>query len=107
VIQTSNNTEIARVNVGYAPFCIAVTPNQSKCYIANTVNVCVLNTSTNQVEQYIDVGSAPNFVGMSAAQNLAYVTNPGSDSISIIDTTTNTELDEVSVGGAPIALIVE
>jgi YVTN family beta-propeller protein len=40
---------------------------------------------------------------MANAQPFAYVTNAGSDNVSVVDTTTNTVVDTVSAGASPRA----
>ncbi|MEK7854909.1 MAG: hypothetical protein AAB288_02380, partial [Acidobacteriota bacterium] len=45
-------------------------------------------------------------VGTSAAQSRAYVTNIAADTVSVIDTTTNTEIAVIPVGSRPIAVAI-
>jgi YVTN family beta-propeller protein len=44
------------------------------------------------------------WTGVASAQPFAYITNEGSNSVSVIDTATNMEVDTVTVGNEPIAL---
>jgi DNA-binding beta-propeller fold protein YncE len=51
VIATATNTLNATIPVGGGPFGVAVSPDGSKVYVANTVsnNVSVIATATNMV----------------------------------------------------------
>jgi YVTN family beta-propeller protein len=45
-------------------------------------------------------------VAVNAAGTRAYVANPGSGSVSVIDTFTNTVVTTIALGGAPSAVAI-
>ena len=51
----------------------------------------------------VPVGSQPFGVAVTPDGALVYVTNPGNNTISVIDTSTNTVIDTVTVGSTPTA----
>jgi YVTN family beta-propeller protein len=62
VIDTATNTAIATILVGNGPAGVAVTPDGSKVYVANSElsnSVSVIDTKTNTVTATIPVGSFP------------------------------------------------
>jgi YVTN family beta-propeller protein len=93
-----------------AQFGVAVTPDDSKVYIANSGDdtVSVINTGTNKVIGSIAVGSDPQGVSVTSDGRKVYVANEGDGTVggtvSIIDTATNTaESSMITVGKAPLA----
>ena len=71
VINTATNAVVATVVVGTNPFGVAVTPDGTRAYVANTSSssnsVSVINTATNTVVATVAVGNNPtalgNFIG--------------------------------------------
>jgi YVTN family beta-propeller protein len=61
VIRTSDNTVVATVTVGGAPFGVAVTPDGAFAYVTNdgSNNVSVIRTSDNTVVATVAVGEIP------------------------------------------------
>ena len=85
---------------GTAPLALALTPDGSKLYVVNfsSHNVSVITTATLQVTA-IPVGLNPKAIVITPNGQRAYVANsaPGEDSVSAIDTTTDTVLDTLPV----------
>jgi YVTN family beta-propeller protein len=94
--------------VGLGPQGVAITPNGTHAYVANTDGntVSVLNTTTNTVVATIAVGKSPTKVAIMPDGTRAYVTNWGSDNISVINTATNTVVATVAVGRFPIGVAI-
>lgn len=80
---------------------------------ANSNNVSVIDTATNTEVDVdgnsgngitrITVGSLPEGVAVTPDGGFVYVANLDSDNVSVIDTSTNTVTDTVSVGDGPFA----
>ena len=104
VIDTSTNTEVLpRIPVGTSPLGVAITPDGAFAYVVNlnSHNVSVIDTSTNtEVLPRIPVGFSPLGVAFTPDGAFAYVTNQTTDpsgnvtssNVSVIDTSTNTEV---------------
>ena len=105
VINTATNVVIATITVGVGPWGVAVSPNGSRVYVANSFSrtVSVINTSTNTVVATIPVGGAPSAITASPDGSRVYVTNStsNSNSIAVINTATNTVLATVNLGTTP------
>ena len=73
---------------GSSPASVAVLPNGSRAYTANTAtnSVCVINALNNTVAKSLTVGTAPISIGASSDSSRVYVANSGSHNISIIRT---------------------
>ena len=99
VIDTSSNTIVTTVDVGFSPFGLAVTPDGTRVYVANSGDntVSVIDTSDNTVVATVPVGTAPVGVGVKPDGSRAYVTNRDNNSVSIIDTSNNTVVGTVIV----------
>jgi YVTN family beta-propeller protein len=102
VIDTETGDAVgAPIVVGSEPQGIAFTPDGTKAYVANLFGpgTCsVIDTSTETVIATIPlgVGSLPVGIAISPDGKLAYVADAGADTVTVIDTETN------SVVGEPI-----
>lgn len=96
VIDTATNTVVATVRVGESPRGIAVSPDGTSVYVANTLgsSISVLDAQTNVVTATIPV-ALPFGVAITPDGARLYVVQPNSDIISIIDTSTNTVITTV------------
>jgi YVTN family beta-propeller protein len=95
-----------------APRGVAVTPDGSKIYVANTTDpptVSVIDTATDMVIATVPVAPYPYGVAVTPDSSKVYVTNtvffpPNTVStVSVIDTATNMVVAVVPVGNHPFA----
>lgn len=111
VIDTSTNMVIATIPVGDGPRRFAFSPDDTRAYVANELsnNVSVIDTltsteidvdgdGTNGITR-IPVGTRPMGIEVSPDGTAVYVANEGSDTMSVIETATNTVTATVSVAG--------
>ena len=85
VIDTATNTVVATVAVGNGPEGVAVTPDGTKVYVANTTgNVSVIHTATKTLVKTVPVGSEPGAgaVAVTPDGTKVYVANAGSNNVS-------------------------
>jgi YVTN family beta-propeller protein len=122
VIDTATNTVIATITVGSGPGGVAVTPDGSRLYITNSGNetVSVIDTTTNTViGSPIRVGPIPAGVAVTpglrrvgdkdrrdeqedkAMASKVFVANNFVNTVSVIDTATNTVIATITVGSGP------
>jgi YVTN family beta-propeller protein len=109
VIDTATNMVTAAIPAGVAPWGLAVTPDGSKVYVANSSLpgfVTVIDTATNAVTATIPNGSVNYAVAVSQDGSKVYVTNTGSNSVSVIDTATNTVKATIPAGSYPWGVAV-
>ena len=119
VVKVFNTTDYSytSVPVGAAPRLlngIAVTPDGTKAYVANTDvgntgadhQVAVIDTATNTVTATVLVGNDPNGVAVSPDGAKVYVSNMYDNNVSVIDTATNTVTASVPVGNYPNGVAV-
>ena len=114
MIDTATNTASSPVTVGDTPGALEITPDGTKAYVANsgtnlgspTDFVSVINLTNNQVSA-ISVGDKPQFVAVTPDGTRVLVANVLSDTISIIDTTSDTVLCLVAVGNGPSIIVVD
>ena len=109
--------------MGANPSGVAVSPDGTRMYVANTSSgtVSVIDTATGKLidtnpktptVDAIRVGSSPSALAVSG--NRLYVANTGSGTVSVIDMTTNKQIDadpnsasmDIRVGSSPSALAV-
>jgi YVTN family beta-propeller protein len=110
VIDTATNTVIGPpIPVGSGgnfPFGVAVTPDSSKVYVANSGanNVSVIDTATNTViGSPVPVGRSPFGVAATPDNSKVYVANSSDNTVSVIATATNTVTATIPVANEPQA----
>jgi YVTN family beta-propeller protein len=111
VINTETNTVIATIPCGGCGGGMAVSPDGSKVYIANSSNsVSIIATGTNTVVATIPVGSSPSGVAVAPDGSKVYVTNTGNGespgTVSVIATATDTVIATIPVGFGPTGIAV-
>ncbi len=94
VIDTGTNAILAGstpISVGGSPVYLTVNSNGTRVFSVNNTgnNVSVIDPSTNTVVASLAVGSAPTFAYFDAANNKLWVTNPGSNSVSVMNVDPN------------------
>jgi YVTN family beta-propeller protein len=109
------------IPVGVAPFFIAMSPDGTKAYVANsgTANgtVSVIDTTTDTVTATIPVGPTPVAIAFNAAGTKAYVasasTAAGGNGVTMINVSTSTvpvgtvaQPNPIPIGGIPYGLAV-
>lgn len=99
VISTSTNTVVATIPVGDSPLGIEITPDGNFAYVANFgqitapgTTVSVIDTHTNTVVATIGFGFGPISIAITPDGKFAYVVNTANNSVTVIDTATNTAL---------------
>jgi YVTN family beta-propeller protein len=119
VIDTARNAVVATIPVGGFPDGVATTPDGTRAYVTNSFdsNVSVIDTASNTVVATIPVGLAPSTIAITPGtdsfeqdgrrhQPLAYVPNGADNTVSVIDTTSNTIVATIPVGQDPSGVAI-
>jgi YVTN family beta-propeller protein len=110
VIDIVTNTVIATIPVGVNPAGVAISPDGTRAYVANSSflhnTVSVIDIVTNTVIATIPVGQVPAGIAVAPDGGRTYVTNVYPNTVSIIDTATNTLVSTIPVGINPIGVAV-
>jgi len=101
IIDTGTNAVVTTVAVGAHPVAVAVTPDGSRAYVANSSSGNVSVIATDSVVATVGVGSFPVAVAITPDGTHAYVANSDSNNVSVIDVATNTVVATVAVGTTP------
>jgi YVTN family beta-propeller protein len=87
---------------------IAISDDDSLLVVVNNLDdsVSVLNVAgdVNAKVAEIEVGDEPRTVAITPDKRLAYVTNQGSATVSVIDLATNQKIQDIPVGGGPYGI---
>ena len=108
VIDTATNTVVATIPVGVIPFGVAITPDGTRAYVANvSSNYRLGHRHRDQHRGCDDTGwGIPRGVAITPDGTRAYVTNEGSNTVSVIDTATNTVVATIPVGVIPFGVAI-
>lgn len=105
VIDTESLKEAARISVGKAPVQVAFTPDGKHVYVSlrDEDSVAIIDTSSRKAVKNLSVGRNPIQLYAAAGGSKMYVANQGSDNnpdntVSVIDTKTQTVIDTVVTG---------
>ncbi len=111
VIDTVTNTAIDLIDVGLSPDAVAITPDGRYVYVANADSntVSVISTASDDVIATIPVGTNPCAMSVSPDGRFVYTANYngeyyhgetpiGVNSVTAIDTATNTVINTLVVG---------
>jgi YVTN family beta-propeller protein len=103
VIDTETNVVTATVAAGQGPQGIAVSPDESRVYVASvgTARLLTMDAATNSIVGSLSVGRGPVGVVLSADGRWIYVSNNGSNSVSVIDAGSSTLSATIGVGTNP------
>jgi YVTN family beta-propeller protein len=117
-VHNGRSIRLAEVTVQTEPSGVAFLPDGSKAYVANTVSGTVSMIPTNlatlpavgtigSADTHIAVGVEPYGLALTPNGTKLYVSNSRSNSISVIDTATNTVIKTISnVGLEPRGLAI-
>ena len=99
VIDTANKDIIQTIAVGNGPKGVAVSPDGTRVYVANSLgdSVSVISTTVTpqSVTTTISVGDGPAGVAVHPDGSKVYVANSSGDTVSVIDTTTDGVVDTI------------
>jgi YVTN family beta-propeller protein len=100
------------LQVGDAPVAMAVNPRRDEVYVVNSQpgrgegSVSVIDTQKNAVVATIAVHHNPSFISVDATGHLAYVSNTGSNSISVLDLDSRRQITTVRAPDKPAEAVV-
>jgi YVTN family beta-propeller protein len=105
---TATPTATADPSVLY-PNGLAVDPGTDQLFVTSRDNnrLFVLDGSTLDVLDRVDVGTMPWGVALNAATNRLYIANWGSQDVSVLDATTHAVLSNIPVGAFPTFVRVD
>ncbi len=103
IINTATNV-VSNISIPYSGYAVCTNPDGSRVYVAHHSNqVSAINTVTNAVTNIPIPGSTPWGVSITSDGSRVYVSNQGSDNVSVINTATNSVIGNIGVGNTPQA----
>ena len=113
-VQSDSNRKLPEIFVGTEPNSVAVNPEGTRAYVANTVSgtVTVISITRNsalvaRALTNIAVGTESYGLALTPNGRKLYVTNARSNSVSVIDTNTNQNFKTIeNVGNEPRGIAI-
>jgi YVTN family beta-propeller protein len=107
-VHEDENRRLMELPVQDEPNGVALLPNGSRAYAANTISgtVSVIDPHAGRVLTTIAVGTEPYGLALTPNGRKLYVTNARSNSLSVIDTASNKVLQTVNVGIEPRGIAI-
>jgi YVTN family beta-propeller protein len=105
IIQSTTTDFSGVIPICTNPLAVAANPKTNLVYVTcwesywdetKTDSVYVIKASDNSISDIIPVGTFPSSIAVNENNNKVYVSNYGSNSITVIDGTTNTVLSTIS-----------
>jgi YVTN family beta-propeller protein len=110
IVDTATQQPLAAIDVGQGPRNAAFTADGTYAFIPNrwSGSLSVINTGipTPTVTVTLTMGDSPMIVVTSACLGKAYVTNLGSDTVSVIDTATLSVVDTITGFSRPWGIVL-
>ncbi len=107
VINTADNT-VSTITLSGSPGGVAINSAGSRLYVSDHStpgHVWIINAAAPyDVIETVTVGAHPYGMSMNSNDTRVYVANVNSDTVSVIDTASNSVVDTVNVGDGPYAL---
>ena len=91
VLDTSSNTVVATIPIGYGPQGITIKQDGSRAYTADSDSdwVSIVDLTSNSVVKTIPAGDGPVIPALNNDDSRVYVASHLSNSVTVIDTSTN------------------
>jgi YVTN family beta-propeller protein len=97
--------DVTAVALRDAPLAVVFTPDGGHAYLCNVRSLTVIDTTTNDAHD-IDTGNSPRGLQFSQDGRRAYITNFADQTLSVVDTITNSVATTLDVPGHPEAVAV-
>lgn len=100
---------IDTIDVGDSPFGVTTSPDGATVWVANSGpffppgnTVTVLDVNTHAIQSVITVGNFPEDIAFTSDGSQAFVTNSSDATVSVIDTSTRTVTQTISLASIPM-----
>ncbi len=108
-VRNDANVRVKEIEVGQEPWCVAITPDDKKVYVANMVSgtVSVIDAESRKVKKTIKVGTEPFGCALRPDGRRLFVANQSSNDISVINTNTDAVIKTIKgIGVKPHGIAI-
>ncbi len=108
-----NGTENKVYNLAYIPYYnidnIAINYNTNEIYLTSYERLYVLDINTNRIEHSLSLANSERSsqaLSINPMTNAIYIANRDQDTVSVVDATSNSLIQEIPVGNRPESVVV-
>lgn len=108
-VDTKTHQIVATIPLMDVTHDVAVTPDGKHLYVSlrNLNKIAVISTAEDRLVVTIPQGRKPDLIVMDPVENVAYVTNRHSGTVSVIDLRTHTVTGKIAVGANPHGMALQ
>ena len=112
VLDLASGEEVDRIQLGERSRGVAFSPDGNKAYVADgsqdSTDVYIVDSANDAAEsQTITVGSVPVGVAFNGEGDLAFVTNAGETTMSVIDVANDAQSQLIELSSDPIYVVIQ
>lgn len=105
VIDVPTWNVIANIDAGVKPTRVALQHDQRYLWVGTNDGIEVIDTVTSKPVAHIKTGAGPHEIAFNDDDTVAFVTNNGAGTVSLIDIRTFAAAKEIKVGAEPAAIV--
>ncbi len=108
VLDTSRNAIVNQIAVGASPHLPLATPDGKVLVVSQGPGeLYILDPAAGTVSAHLAVGTLPHWIALTPDGRRAWVTNEGSNDVSLVDLRTATKTATIPVGNAPRKIAIQ
>jgi YVTN family beta-propeller protein len=107
VLDPSTNAVVRQVPVGASPHHPLFTTDKALVVSQGPGSLYVIDAKTDAVLGNVKVGTLPHWIAVTGAGRYAYVTNEGSNDVTVVDLDSMSATQTIAVGNGPRKIVIQ
>jgi YVTN family beta-propeller protein len=107
VLDPSTNVVVRQIPVGASPHHPLFTADKALVVSQGPGSLYVIDPKTDAVQGTVKVGTLPHWIAVTGGGRYAYVTNEGSNDVTVVDLDSMSATQTIAVGNAPRKIVIQ